>query len=154
MFLLLPLKLLRRKICRTATLYDDSEIESTKWWPRDAKLLWKIRRFFPTEPPTEIDLSYRVIQAYYTRCKSSTTNGFSSPKRCGWELNGTSLDPVMTNSLPAPLALIELSICNRKGDCSTRRCKCFKNSLVCTYMSKCSACNNRNYVRRRRPENI
>ena len=57
-------------------------------------------------------------------------------------MNCTSLDPIMTDNLPAPLALIELSIYNCKGGCSTRRCKCFKNSLVCTDMCKCSACNN------------
>ena len=61
----------------------------------------------------------------------SKTN-LPSPERYGWELNGTSLDPIMTDNLPAPLALVELSICNRKRGCSTRRCKCFKISLVCT----------------------
>ena len=58
-------------------------------------------------------------------------------------MNGTSLDPIMTNNLPAPLALIELSICNCKGGSGTRRF-CFKNSLVFTDMCKCSACNNSN----------
>ena len=53
-----------------------------------------------------------------------------------------SLGPVMKDNLLATLALIELSICNCKGDCSTRRCKCFKNSLLWTDMCKCSAGNN------------
>ena len=50
----------------------------------------------------------------------------------------------MTDNLPAPFKLIELNICNCKRGCSTLRCKCFKNSLVCTDMCKCSACNNTN----------
>ena len=65
-----------------------------------------------------------------------------SPEGYGWELNGTCLDPIMTDNLPAPLALIELSVCSCKGDCSTRRCKCFKNALVCTDMCKCQECKN------------
>ena len=67
-----------------------------------------------------------------------------SPERYGWELNGISLGPVMKDNLLATLAPIELSICNCKGDCSTRRCICFKNSLLWTDMCKCSACNNSN----------
>ena len=57
-------------------------------------------------------------------------------------MNDTSLDPIMTDKLPAPLAHIKLTICNCKGSCSTQRCKCFKKSLVCTDMYKCLACNN------------
>ena len=57
-------------------------------------------------------------------------------------MNDTSQDPIMTDNLPAPLALTVLSICNCKGGCSTRRCKRFKNSLVCIDMCECSGCNN------------
>ena len=44
----------------------------------------------------------------------------------------------MTDNLPAPLALIELSVYGCNGDCSTQRRKCFKNNLVCTDMCKCA----------------
>ena len=40
--------------------------------------------------------------------------------------NGDSLDPIMTDNLPAPMALIELSMCSCKGGCKSRRCKCLK----------------------------
>jgi hypothetical protein len=61
-----------------------------------------------------------------------------SPQNYGWELNNTSLEPMMTDNLPAPLALIELIACGCNGDCGTQRCKCFKNNLVCTDMCKCT----------------
>ena len=56
-----------------------------------------------------------------------------SPERYGWEFNSTSLDPIMTDNLPpAPLALGQLSNCNCKGGCSTRRSKCFKFPEICS----------------------
>ena len=60
----------------------------------------------------------------------------------GWELNGSSLQLIMTNNLPAPLALIELRVCRCKNNCSIRRSKRLKNELICTDMCKCSSCKN------------
>ena len=57
-------------------------------------------------------------------------------------LIGESLDPILTDNLPAPLGLIELSVCACKGDSSNNRCKCYKNKFVCTDMCKCSHCSN------------
>ena len=34
------------------------------------------------------------------------------PESYGCELNNRSLDPIMTDNLPAPIALIELSVCS------------------------------------------
>ena len=59
----------------------------------------------------------------------------------GWEAQDTSLVPIMTDNLPAPLALIELSGC--KSKCTSNRCKCFKNNLICTDMCKCEPCENK-----------
>jgi hypothetical protein len=64
------------------------------------------------------------------------------PENYGWELKDRSLVPIMTNNLPTLTALIELSVCGCKGDCSTKRCKCSKNELVCTDMCKCNGCTN------------
>ena len=53
----------------------------------------------------------------------------------GWEADDSgSLIPIMTDDLPAPLALIELGSCNCKTECSTNRCKCRKNNFSCTDM--------------------
>ena len=46
------------------------------------------------------------------------------------------------NELPAPLALIELSLCSCKTNCYSNRCKCRKNRLICTDMCKCVGCEN------------
>lgn len=48
----------------------------------------------------------------------------------------------MTDNLPAPIALNELSVCSCEGGCTTKRCKCLKNNLVCTDMCKCEGCKN------------
>ena len=94
-------------------------------------------------PPIVSALKYKIFRSQYVNMVLKKSHVLKenplSPERCGWDLNGTSLDPIMTDNLPAPLALTELSIYNCKGGCSTRRCKCFKNSLACT---QCSACNN------------
>ena len=114
-----------------------------------SKLRWLLFSKYQYEatqlPPTMSALKYKIFRSHYVRMvlkKSHVSKqNLTSPERYGWELNGSSLDPIMTDNLPAPLALIELSIYNCKGVCSTRRCKCFKNSLVCTDMCKCPVCN-------------
>ena len=60
----------------------------------------------------------------------------------GWEQNEMSLDPIMTDNLPTPIALIELSMCKCQTGCKTKRCKCLKNDLVCTDMCKWKDCKN------------
>ena len=44
----------------------------------------------------------------------------------------------MTGDLPAPTGLNELSMCSCKTDCSSGRCTCKKNNLLCTETCKCS----------------
>ena len=60
----------------------------------------------------------------------------------GWESTEDSLQPIMTDNLPAPVALIDLSMCGCKTDCTNNRCKCHKNGLPCTDMCKCVKCKN------------
>ena len=50
--------------------------------------------------------------------------------------------PILTDELPAPEAAIEMSLCKCKTGCSNMRCKCKKNSLVCTEMCQCTGCEN------------
>ena len=64
-----------------------------------------------------------------------TQENLQSSERYGWELNDTSLDPIMTDNLGAPLVLIiETSICSYKGVYSTRKCKFFKIHLYVLYV--------------------
>ena len=44
----------------------------------------------------------------------------------------------MTDDLPGHTGLIELSMCSCKTGCSSGRCTCKKNNLLCTEMCKCS----------------
>ena len=48
----------------------------------------------------------------------------------------------MTDNLPAPMVMIELSVCGCKSECSTNRCKCRKNGLPCMDTCKCKGCEN------------
>ena len=62
------------------------------------------------------------------------------PEGFGWERIEDSLQPIMNDNLPAPIALIELSMCGCKTVCTTNRFKCRKNGLPCTDMCKCLNC--------------
>ena len=48
----------------------------------------------------------------------------------------------MTDELPAPLALVELSLCNCATLCNNNHCKCYKNNLPCTDVCKSIGCQN------------
>ena len=45
-------------------------------------------------------------------------------------------------SLPALLALVEMSSCECKKECLSNKCKHFKNNLVCTDLCKYILCEN------------
>ena len=62
----------------------------------------------------------------------------------GWKYNPDSkkFDAVMTDTLPAPAAIIELSICKCKSGCKSQRFTCGRNNLVCTEICICSDCVN------------
>ena len=64
------------------------------------------------------------------------------PEDFGCEKIDGELVPIMTNCLPAPMALIELSVCSCILNCKTNRCKCRKNNLTCTDMCKCTKYDN------------
>lgn len=97
-------------------------------------------------PPTSSALKYRIFRCHFVSMVLKRSHlpeqRLPSPEAYGWEREGDTLVPIMTGNLPAPLALIELSVCKCKSNCSTKRCKCFKNDLVCTDMCKCSSCEN------------
>lgn len=98
-------------------------------------------------PPTFSALKYRIFRAHYValvlkRCCEPFQN-LPDATGYGWEIENETLVPILTDELPAPTGLIELSMCSCKTNCETNRCSCKKNSLVCTEMCKCSdTCNN------------
>ncbi|MEO0688203.1 MAG: hypothetical protein AAFY76_24880 [Cyanobacteria bacterium J06649_11] len=93
-------------------------------------------------PPTLPALKYKVFRSHYIAlvfksCFKSIQN-LPDPNGFGWELEDDHLVAITTDELPAPIGLIELSMCSCKQDCSTARCHCRKNKLICTDMCKCS----------------
>ena len=98
-------------------------------------------------PQTMRTLKYRIYRTHYPalilkKCISSIQN---LPDPCGFgrTLDNGNLVPIMTGDLPAPTGLIELVMCSRKTGCSSGRCTCKKNNLLCTEMCKGSdACEN------------
>ena len=52
------------------------------------------------------------------------------------------ITPILTDNLPAPIYLIELSAGGCKTGCKTNPCKCMKSGFTCTNMCKCVQCEN------------
>ena len=93
-------------------------------------------------PLTMSALKYRIFRVHYAalilkNCTSSIQN-LPDPRGFGWELDNGNLVPIMTDDLPAPTGLIELSTCTCKTGCSSGRCTCKKNNLLCTEICKSS----------------
>ena len=97
-------------------------------------------------PPTMSALKYKIFRCHYVTkvLKSSHKPLQNLPDPCsfGWEMINESLKPIMTDNLPAPLAMIELSVCGCKSNCISNRCLCHKNNFPCTDMCKCKDCDN------------
>ena len=56
------------------------------------------------------------------------------------------ITPILTVSLPAPLALVVLSVCSSKRRCKRNRCKCRKSRLPCTDICKYAQCKTNDYL--------
>ena len=92
-------------------------------------------------PPTRAALLPHLMRANYMAMRDKTY-----PTRCpnlppveqnGWEVKDGMYIPVRCLNSPAPRAVIELTKCGCKSDCSGARCSCFKNALPCTPLCKC-----------------
>ena len=98
-------------------------------------------------PPTQAVLKYRIFRAHFIalvlkRCDQAVQD-LPDATCYGWEESDNQLRPILSDELPAPVGLIELSMCSCKGVCDTNRCSCFKNKLTCTEMCQCtSECEN------------
>ena len=97
-------------------------------------------------PPTPAAFKYKVFRSHFftlvLRRSLVALQNLPNPLNYGWEMINNTISPIMTDELPAPLALIELSVCGCKTTCNSNRCKCFKNKLNCTDMCKCTNCEN------------
>ena len=115
-----------------------------------SELRWYLFSKFQYEaeklPPTFSALKYKIFRCHFVtmvlRRAHLAIQNLPHAANYGWEDINSSFTPILTDNLPAPLALIELSVCSCKSDCATNRCKCHKNDFICTDMCKCTQCKN------------
>jgi len=123
--------------------------------PEDINSLPKLRWFLFSKfqcsveklPATAAALKLKIFRSHYVTLvlRRARINKQSLPsyEGFGWELSNECIVPIMTDELPAPIALIELSVCScKKEKCESNRCKCYKNNLQCTDMCICVNCQN------------
>ena len=120
---------------------DVKTLPQLRWY-----LFSKFQHDTSSLPPTMSALKYKIFRAHFVCMVLKRSHlpfqYLPDAINYGWEQNEMSLDPIMTDNLPAPIALIELSMCKCQTGCKTKRCKCLKNDLVCTDMCKCRDCKN------------
>ena len=63
-----------------------------------------------------------------------------SPDGHGWTVEGEELRVHWMEQCPAPDALLELVSCGCSSGCSTRRCSCKSNGMLCTDICQCDKC--------------
>ena len=115
-----------------------------------ADLRWHLFSKYQTEaeklPPTFGALKYKIFRTHFVtmvlRRSHLAIQNLPPAQNYGWERSNQALVPMLTDNLPAPLALIELSSCSCKSSCTNNRCKCRKNGFICTDMCKCTECKN------------
>ena len=122
-------------------------IYNTKKTDKVTELRWNLYSRNQAEgenlPPTKGALLEHIKRSHfvsliYKRNLVSIQN-LPRPEDYGWTFNEILgiYEPVMTLSLPAPAAIMELVKCNCKKGCS-KRCSCRKVSLNCTEICGCS----------------
>ena len=58
----------------------------------------------------------------------------------GWQVRDGHLHPVLMTKTPAPLSLLQLTVCHcKKSSCHRANCVCSKNDLPCTEGCACFA---------------
>ena len=98
-------------------------------------------------PPTFSALKYMIHRSHYItyiwKSAISTNPILPDPENFGWKKIDDEYEPFMTDKLPAPQSVIELSMCScKKTNCDSLRCNCKKKGLVCSDMSQCLNCSN------------
>ena len=135
---------LERFVCMLYGCKKQSNIDSLPdlRWHMFSKCQSEIEKL----PPTQSALKYKIFRGHYCsivlKRSHQAIQNLPSPENYGWEISEELLKPILTDNLPAPEAIIELSFCGCQTKCSTNRCKCYKHQLNCTDMCKCNNCDN------------
>ena len=123
--------------------------------PTDIDNLSKLRwHMFPKKqlesdklPSTFSALKHMIHRSHYMtyiwKSAISTNPILPDPENFGWKKIDDEYEPFMTDKLPAPQSVIELSMCSckkTKGD--SLRCNCKKKGLVCSDICQCLNCSN------------
>ena len=92
-----------------------------------------------TLPPTEGAAVQHSLRAYL-QTRDWILLQSMSPNPCdyGWTLGVHGYEPVPTLDPMAPENLLKFVSCNCHGDCSSRRCTCKKNGVMC--IPACGVC--------------
>ena len=74
-------------------------------------------------PATMSALKYKIFRSHFVcmvlKQSHKPRQNLPLPEGYDRELNGISLGPIITDNLPAAMALIDLSVCSCKGGCAT-----------------------------------
>ena len=98
-------------------------------------------------PPTEAALYQKILRSHYVthvlRNALKACPDYLEPTLYGWALCENRFIPVTMDEMPAPLNLIELTMCGcEKTKCESNRCRCKKHEFCCTDVCQCRNCEN------------
>lgn len=93
-------------------------------------------------PPTSSATKYHSLRVYFQIMLWKKENAKMKPDEWGWQEKAGKLFPILTDKESAPISLLKIVRCNCQSDCSSRRCGCRKNNLICT--SACGHCQENN----------
>ena len=97
-------------------------------------------------PPTKQALVQHIRRANYQAAvwKAALTASpeIPGPDGQGWKVTDGHLTVDWTSEAPAPKSVLALVACGCRTDCSTRRCQCRVQGLVCTDACRCQTCQN------------
>ena len=91
-------------------------------------------------PPTSNAAHFHICRAFYQASRWQNANltthkDLASPVEYGGfrDVEGA-ITPIMMSNDAMPDVVLEVTTCNCKGDCNTKRCQCLKASLKCTML--------------------
>ena len=95
-----------------------------------------------TEDVLKKHLSRANSQAAIWRRALNQTIGAPDLRNYGWRVDNEAVSVSWMDLPPAPDGILENVECACKSGSSTNRCSCFKGSLSCISLCKCSGCTN------------
>lgn len=122
-------------------MYDPS-CESRTVNEARLELFARKQREYDFIPPTREALIQHVKRAAYPAGHVWGQTIISNPQlpdptEWGWIREGDSWVPLWSSLPPISSSCLELTKCGCRGQCSSRRCKCYRLGLQCTDLCNC-----------------